>query len=103
MNHTRVADYFAALDAGRFPVERGFQYDHEADFRLTVLFQMLISMAVDRGVYAAAGRQLIRCRYCRAVGTLSDDECDEAAEHPDRFVARLLEGRPSPTPPDPWG
>ena len=53
MNHTRVADYFAALDAGRFPVERGFQYDHEADFRLTVLFQMLISMAVDRGVYAA--------------------------------------------------
>src|SRR5437867_1683573 len=53
MNHTRVADYFAALDAGRFPVERGFRYDHEADFRLTVLFQMLISMAVDRGVYAA--------------------------------------------------
>ena len=53
MNHTRVADYFAALDADRFPVERGFQYDHEADFRLTVLFQMLISMAVDRGVYAA--------------------------------------------------
>jgi len=53
MNHTRVADYFGALEAGRFPIERGFRYAHEADFRLTVLFQMLVSMAVDRGVYAA--------------------------------------------------
>ena len=25
MNHTRVADYFKALDAGSFPVERGFR------------------------------------------------------------------------------
>lgn len=53
MNHTRVADYFRALDAGEFPVERAFQYAHEADFRLTVLFQMLISMVVDRALYAA--------------------------------------------------
>jgi oxygen-independent coproporphyrinogen-3 oxidase len=53
MNHTRAANYFRALDAGAFPVERGFHYEHEADFRLTVLFQMLISMAVDRGLYAA--------------------------------------------------
>jgi oxygen-independent coproporphyrinogen-3 oxidase len=36
-----------------FPVERGFQYTNEADFRLTVLFQMLISLAVDRGLYFA--------------------------------------------------
>src|SRR5436309_5978336 len=43
MNHTRVADYFKALDAGSFPVERGFRYANEVDFRLTVLFQMLIS------------------------------------------------------------
>ena len=53
MNHARVGDYFGALDAGRFPVERAFCYSHEADFRLTVLFQMLISMVVDRGEYAA--------------------------------------------------
>jgi oxygen-independent coproporphyrinogen III oxidase len=53
MNHTRAADYFRALDAGQFPVERAFHYEHEADFRLTVLFQMLISMAVDRGLYTA--------------------------------------------------
>jgi oxygen-independent coproporphyrinogen III oxidase len=53
MNHTRAADYFAALDAGRFPVERAFHYAHEADFRLTVLFQMLISMVVDRRLYAS--------------------------------------------------
>jgi oxygen-independent coproporphyrinogen III oxidase len=53
INHSRVADYFDALDAGRFPIERGFHYVDEADFRLTVLFQMLISLRVDRGLYAA--------------------------------------------------
>lgn len=53
MNHASVTDYFQALDVGLFPVERGFRYANEADFRLTVLFQMLISMAVDRSVYAA--------------------------------------------------
>jgi oxygen-independent coproporphyrinogen-3 oxidase len=52
MNHASVGDYFKALGAGRFPVERGFCYTCEADFRLTVLFQMLISMAVDRELYA---------------------------------------------------
>jgi oxygen-independent coproporphyrinogen III oxidase len=53
MNHARVADYFNALDGGLFPVERGFRYATEADFRLTVLFQMLISMVVDRSMYTA--------------------------------------------------
>jgi len=53
INHARVADYFEALDAGRFPIERGFHYVDEADFRLTMLFQMLISMGVDRALYAS--------------------------------------------------
>jgi oxygen-independent coproporphyrinogen-3 oxidase len=53
INHASVTGYFRALDAGVFPVERGFRYTNEADFRLTVLFQMLISMAVDRGLYTA--------------------------------------------------
>lgn len=53
INHSRVADYFSALDAGRFPIERGFHYVDEADFRLTVLFQMLISLGVDRALCAA--------------------------------------------------
>ena len=52
INHASVTGYFRALDAGTFPAERGFCYTNEADFRLTVLFQMLISMAVDRGLYA---------------------------------------------------
>jgi len=52
INHANVTGYFRALDAGTFPAERGFCYTNEADFRLTVLFQMLISMAVDRGLYA---------------------------------------------------
>jgi oxygen-independent coproporphyrinogen-3 oxidase len=53
MNHARVDDYFDALDRGRFPIERGFHYTEEADFRLNVLFQMLISMGVDRELYAS--------------------------------------------------
>ena len=53
INHATVASYFRALDADTFPVERGFRYTSEADFRLTVLFQMLVSMAVYRGLYTA--------------------------------------------------
>jgi oxygen-independent coproporphyrinogen-3 oxidase len=51
MNHTHVDDYFKALDAGRFPIERGYHYE-PPDLRLTVLFQFLVSMAVDRRLYA---------------------------------------------------
>ena len=56
INHASVASYFRALDADTFPVERGFRYTSEADFRLTVLFQMLVSMSVDRGLYIALTR-----------------------------------------------
>ena len=51
MNHTHVDDYFQAIDAGRFPIERGYRYE-VPDLRLTVLFQFLVSMAVDRRLYA---------------------------------------------------
>ncbi len=54
MNHARISEYFKALDAAEFPIERSFHYMDERDFRLTLLFQMLISMAIDRDVYAAA-------------------------------------------------
>jgi oxygen-independent coproporphyrinogen-3 oxidase len=50
LNHTRVAAYFRDLEAGRFPVERGFHYD-QRDLRLNVLFQMLHSMTVSLGEY----------------------------------------------------
>jgi oxygen-independent coproporphyrinogen-3 oxidase len=46
MNHTRVDGYFRRLDAGEFPVERGFHYTAK-DLRLTVLFHMLQGMSVD--------------------------------------------------------
>jgi oxygen-independent coproporphyrinogen-3 oxidase len=46
-----VDDYFKALDEGRFPIERGYHYE-PPDLRLTVLFQFLVSMAVDRRLYA---------------------------------------------------
>jgi oxygen-independent coproporphyrinogen-3 oxidase len=52
INHATVQGYFKALDTGLFPVERGFRYTNEVDFRLTMLFQMLITMDVDRDLYA---------------------------------------------------
>ncbi len=50
MNQTRVADYFRDIDAGRFPVMRGFRYS-ETDLRLHLLFQELQSLEVDRRRY----------------------------------------------------
>ena len=59
MNQTRVDDYFRDLDAGRFPVMRGFRYS-EADLRLHLLFQELQSLAVDRSRYLAlVGRDAV--------------------------------------------
>jgi oxygen-independent coproporphyrinogen-3 oxidase len=51
MNHTHVDDYFKALEAGQFPIERGYHYE-PPDLRLTVLFQFLVSMRLDRRLYA---------------------------------------------------
>ena len=50
MNSPRIDDYFARLDKGEFPVERGFHHAAK-DLRLTVLFQMLQAMTVDLREY----------------------------------------------------
>lgn len=50
MNHTHVDEHFGAIDAGRFPFERAYHYE-QADLRLTVLYQFLVSHAVDRDLY----------------------------------------------------
>ena len=47
VNDRRVDDYYRALDAGRFPVERGYRYTRE-DIRMFTLFQMLQGFSVDR-------------------------------------------------------
>ena len=46
LNHVRVDDYFRDLDAGRFPVMRGFHYTPE-DLHLHLLFQEMQGLAVD--------------------------------------------------------
>ena len=50
MNQVRVDDYFRDLDAGRFPVMRGFHYS-DTDLRLHLLFQELQGLSVDRAEY----------------------------------------------------
>ena len=59
VNQTRVDDYFRDLDAGRFPVMRGFRYS-EIDLRLHLLFQELQSLEVDRRRHLAlVGRDAV--------------------------------------------
>jgi oxygen-independent coproporphyrinogen-3 oxidase len=53
MNSTNMDDYARAVDAGRFPVERGFRYT-SVDLRLTTLFQMLQAMEVNVDTYRRA-------------------------------------------------
>ncbi len=59
MNHVRVDQYFDDLDAGRFPVMRGFHYT-ETDLRLHLLFQELQGLSVSRARYRRLfGRDLL--------------------------------------------
>jgi oxygen-independent coproporphyrinogen III oxidase len=51
LNHRRVQDYFAALDRGEFPIERGFARE-AVDLRLHTLFRNLQGMTIDRVSYA---------------------------------------------------
>jgi oxygen-independent coproporphyrinogen-3 oxidase len=50
VNHRRVKNYFAALDHGEFPVERGFARAPQ-DLRLHELFRNLQGMRVSRVDY----------------------------------------------------
>jgi oxygen-independent coproporphyrinogen-3 oxidase len=50
VNHRRVKDYFASLDRGEFPIERGFARAPQ-DLRLHELFRNLQGMRVDRTEY----------------------------------------------------
>ena len=52
LNQIHVDDYFRDLDAGRFPVLRGFRYS-ETDLRLHLLFQELQGLSVDQRRYAS--------------------------------------------------
>jgi oxygen-independent coproporphyrinogen-3 oxidase len=52
VNHRRLADYYAAVEADRPPVERGFNRSG-TDLRLHVLFRNLQGMRVDRAGYRA--------------------------------------------------
>lgn len=74
MNHADIARYFNALDAGELPVERSFHYSNEHDFRLTLLFQMLISLVVDRAVYRAATGDDVAHVFADAWDALTEQE-----------------------------
>ncbi|GAA0587707.1 radical SAM family heme chaperone HemW [Streptomyces crystallinus] len=53
INHRSLAQYKAAVDDGRFPVERGYRHTPD-DWLLMLLFRSLISTEVNRTQYRAA-------------------------------------------------
>ncbi|GGP85471.1 coproporphyrinogen III oxidase [Streptomyces melanogenes] len=53
INQRNLAQYKAAVDNGRFPVERGYRHTAE-DWLMMLLFRSLISTEIDRTQYAAA-------------------------------------------------
>ncbi|MGW2815754.1 coproporphyrinogen-III oxidase family protein [Streptomyces sp. NPDC001415] len=53
INHRNLAQYKAAVDNGRFPVERGYRHTSE-DWLMMLLFRSLISTEIARTQYAAA-------------------------------------------------
>jgi coproporphyrinogen III oxidase-like Fe-S oxidoreductase len=59
MNQVRIDDYYRDINAGRFPIMRGFHYT-EADLRLHLLFQELQGLSVDRKAKIALfGRDVV--------------------------------------------
>ena len=53
INQRNLAQYKAAVDNGRFPVERGYRHTAE-DWLMMLLFRSLISTEIDRTQYEAA-------------------------------------------------
>jgi oxygen-independent coproporphyrinogen-3 oxidase len=52
LNHRTVDEYFAAVDRGQLPIERGFHFE-KPDLRLATLFRNLQGMSADRADYLA--------------------------------------------------
>jgi len=73
MNHVRVDDYFRDIDAGRFPIMRGFHYS-ETDLRLHLLFQELQGLVVDRKRYGSMFDRDIQEDYSTIWQVLVDRE-----------------------------
>jgi oxygen-independent coproporphyrinogen-3 oxidase len=46
-NHKKLSEYYAALDAGRFPVERGYALSADDRVRADVIHALMCSFAVD--------------------------------------------------------
>lgn len=60
LNQVRIDDYYRDLDAGRWPVMRGFRYTR-TDLRLHLLFQELQGLSVNRPLHARTfGRDVVR-------------------------------------------
>jgi len=53
INWRNLVEYKAALDEGRFPVERGFRHESE-DFQLSMVFRNLFGMQLDRNDFRDA-------------------------------------------------
>ncbi len=62
MNQTSLKEYCADLDAGRFPVGRGFMYNFQ-DVKLAWLFQSMQTMKIDYVQYMEIFKESLLDRY----------------------------------------
>ena len=52
-NERKLSTYYAALDAGRLPIQRGYRLDDDDRLRQHVIRQLMCNFAVDKGEVAA--------------------------------------------------
>ncbi len=70
-NHTNLDAYFAALDARKWPVERGFSFATE-DLRLVWLFQTMQTLSIDTEQYRCVFGTDVRADFGAAVEALEE-------------------------------
>ena len=75
-NRKELPDYYAELDAGRLPFERGLLLSDEDRLRQQVIMRIMCDRQVD---YAALSKRLgvdFRARFAREIDSLADLEAD---------------------------
>lgn len=75
-NHKELPAYYAALDAGRLPLHRGYLMTEEDKIRRTTIMRLMCDLGLD---YAAMSRLLgldFKAHFARELDSLDDMEAD---------------------------
>ncbi len=93
-NVKKLSTYYAALDAGRFPVERGFLLDEDDRIRRFVITNLMCNMRVDRAEVARRFGVSFDTYFARELDELSQGPVAHGlAELDDEAIRVLPRGR----------